>query len=208
MFGPDTSTVPDQLKKDPYLLNRLEYILCVIRESLRLQPPASTVRMAPKDFVLRHPDTGEHLPTEGMMIWPVDVGLGRSQRYWPDAAAFKPERYLDGSWNKDAWVPFSKGVRNCIGQELAIIESKVILAMTLREFDFETAFAEVDKLKGDGTGYPCDTKGVQEQVSWLLSRNTLDMVAYSSQFGEEMYQIQLGTAKPREGMPCRVRLSS
>lgn len=122
------------------------------------------------------------------MLWAVNVGLHRSNAYWTDPGVFNPDRFLASDWNKDAWVPFSKGVRNCIGQELAIIESKIILAMTLRNFDVDTRMDEVEKLKGDGSGYPCDVEGVQEQ------------------FGEEMYQIQLGTAKPREGMPCRVRM--
>jgi len=138
-------------------------------------------------IVLRHPETGEALPTEGHMLWAVNVGLGRSAAYWSDANAFNPDRFLKNDWNKDAWVPFSKGIRNCIGQELAIIESKVILAMTLRSFDVDTRMDEVEKLRGDGSGYRGDVDGVQKQ------------------FGEEMYQIQMGTAKPREGMPCRVR---
>ena len=140
---------------------------------------------------LRDPETNEALPTEHMMIWPVDVGFGRSKKYWGDPEVFRPERYLDPyGYNKEAWVPFSKGVRNCIGQELAIIETKIILAMTLRTFDFHSAFNELDKLKGDGSGYPSDTSGIQEQ------------------YGDEAYQIQLGTAKPREGMPCRIQLRS
>lgn len=62
--------------------------------------------------------------------------------------------------------------------------------MTLRLFDFEAAFGKEDLegLRNDGSGYPSDSQGIQEQ------------------FGDEAYQIQLGTAKPREGMPCRVRL--
>lgn len=75
-----------------------------------------------------------------------------------------------------------------IGQELAIIETKIILAMTLRTFDFQAAYDELDKLRGDGTGYPNATTGIQ------------------SQFGERAYQVQLGTAKPAEGMPCRLKL--
>lgn len=69
-----------------------------------------------------------------------------------------------------------------------MIETKVILAMTLRTFDFQPAFDELEKLRGDGSGYPSDVEGVQEQ------------------FGDEAYQVQLGTAKPREGLPCRVKL--
>ena len=123
------------------------------------------------------------------MLWPVDLGIGRSSKYWDDPYASRPERFLDPQgYNKEAWIPFSKGIRNCIGQELAIIETKVILAMTLRNFDFEPAYHELEKLKSDGSGYPSDTKGIQEQ------------------YGDEAYQIQLGTAKPREGMPCRLDL--
>ena len=195
VFGSDVSAVGDQLRRDPHLLNRLDYTLAVTREVLRLQPPASTIRVGQKGFFVHDPETGEPLPTEGFMLWPVDVGLHRSSKYWPDPHTFRPERHLHGTEDssanyasKEAWVGFSKGQRNCIGQELAVIETKVILAMTLRAFDFAPAFDELQKLKGDKSGYPSDTSGVQEC------------------FGDEAYQVQLGTAKPREGMPCRVRL--
>jgi hypothetical protein len=116
--------------------------------------------------------------------------MHRNPRYWPDPHKFNPERFLpnDTANDRDAWMPFSKGSRNCIGQELAIIETKIILLMTLRSWDFIPAYHELKALKGDGTGYPSDESGVQ------------------TQFGEEAYQIQLGTAKPREGMPCRLKL--
>jgi cytochrome P450 len=109
-----------------------------------------------------------------------------------DVHSFHPERWLtDSSQNpadRDAFMAFAKGPRNCIGQELAMLELKMVLAMTIRQFDFKEAFSEVEKLKNDGSGYPSDLSGVQEQ------------------FGEKAYQIQLGTAKPREGMPCRLSL--
>ena len=60
--------------------------------------------------------------------------------------------------------------------------------MILRRFEFVPAYNEVAQLKGDGSGYPNLTTGVLEQ------------------FGERAYQVQLGTAKPAEGMPCRLRL--
>ncbi|KAK5155969.1 hypothetical protein LTS14_005535 [Recurvomyces mirabilis] len=203
VFGPDPSAVTEQLREDPRLLNRLEYTLAVMREVLRMQPPASTIRAGIKGFFVHDPKTGEAMPTDGFMLWPVDVGLHRHSRYWPEPNEFRPERHLhstsahgekqDDSANfasNPAWVAFSKGIRNCIGQELAVIETKVILAMTIRTFDFHAAFDELDKLKDDGSGYPSDSQGIQEQ------------------FGDEAYQIQLGTAKPREGMPCRVSLRS
>lgn len=187
VFGSDPSTTAKRLKKDPHLLNSLPFTTAVIKEVLRIQPPASTVRIGSKGFFLHDPITGEPVHTEGLMLWPVDVALHRDPS-WGDPHVFRPERFLSSSEPNPRYVPFSKGNRNCIGQELAMIETKVILAMTCRSFEFESCYAEVGKLRGDGSGYPSDGKGVQEQ------------------WGEEAYQIQLGTAKPREGMPCRLRM--
>ena len=128
-----------------------------------------------------------------MHLLALDLGLHYNSKRWSEPYKFEPERWLtkapapEGA-DRDAWAPFSKSPRNCIGQELALIEIKIILAMTVRSFDFTAAFDELDKLKNDGTGYPSDTTGVQEA------------------FGEQAYQVQIGTAKPREGMPCRLSL--
>jgi hypothetical protein len=126
-------------------------------------------------------------------MWPSAPGFHRNPKYFPDPHTFLPERFLPSSPlsqtnNLNAWLPFSKGPRNCIGQELAMIESKVILAMTMRTWDFVPAYHELDLLEGDGTGYP------------NLKDGPLEM------YGERMYQVQLGTAKPAEGLPCRLRL--
>lgn len=189
VFGPDPSTAAQRLKESPHLLNNLPYTTAVIKEVLRIQPPASTVRLGSKGFFLHDPKTGELVHTEGLMLWPVDVALHRDPS-WGDPHVFRPERFLSSSSaeTNPRYVPFSKGNRNCIGQELAMIETKVILAMTCRSWEFESCYAELGLLRGDGSGYPSDEVGVQRQ------------------FGEEAYQIQLGTAKPREGMPCRLRL--
>ena len=48
VFGPDVKTVGAQLQKDPHKLNKLEYTLACTKEALRLQPPASTIRMGQK----------------------------------------------------------------------------------------------------------------------------------------------------------------
>lgn len=49
IFGPDTTKTGDMIKEDPRLLNKMEYGLAVIREVLRLHPPASTVRIGSKE---------------------------------------------------------------------------------------------------------------------------------------------------------------
>ncbi|EME43868.1 hypothetical protein DOTSEDRAFT_171756 [Dothistroma septosporum NZE10] len=192
VFGTDPNTVGEQIRKDPFLLSKLDFTLAVTKEVLRLQPPASTIRWAPSGFTIHNPETGENMPADDFMVWPVNVGMHRNPKYWPNPCKFDPDRFIQGSPsyaanNKDAWIPFSKGNRNCIGQELAIIETKAILAMMIRAFDIEIAYNEVYKLRNDGSGYPSLTDGILEQ------------------FGERAYQIQRGTAKPSEGMPCRIK---
>jgi hypothetical protein len=146
-------------------------------------------------FFLTDPETGERYPTDGWLLWAHNLGHMVNPNIWgQDVYAFRPERWLvddpqtKNPADRDAFMAFAKGPRNCIGQELAMLELKMVLAMTIRQFDFKEAFAEVEKLRDDGSGYPSDLSGVQEQ------------------FGEKAYQIQLGTAKPREGMPCRLSL--
>lgn len=194
VFGADPSKTSAILKENAHLLNKLDYTTAVIKESLRMQPPASTVRVGQKGFFLHDPATGEPINTEGLMLWAVDVGLHRNATYWPDPHSFNPERFLQNGSTapaNPAFVPFSKGPRNCIGQELAMIESRIILALTMRLFDFTPAYDEIAKLNGDGYGR---AEGAAE--------------AGMEQFGDEAWQVQKGTAKPRGGMPCRLSLRS
>jgi cytochrome P450 len=195
VFGTDPKQTSSILRENAHLLNKLDYTTAVIKESLRMQPPASTVRMGQKGFFLHDPQTGEAINTEGLMLWAVDVGLHRNATYWPDPNTFQPERFLQANNGSaaapanPAFVPFSKGPRNCIGQELAMIESRIILALTMRLFDFAPAYDEIAKLNGDGYGR---AEGAAE--------------AGMEQFGDEAWQVQKGTAKPRGGMPCRLSL--
>jgi len=58
--------------------------------------------------------------------------------YFQEPDTFDPERFLDKGKTQDAYAftPFSAGPRNCIGQHLALIEARVILAEFLLMFDF------------------------------------------------------------------------
>lgn len=119
--------------------------------------------------------------------------IHRDARIWgPDVDMFKPERFLPENADQvppNAWRPFERGPRNCIGQELALVEMKVVLALTLREFDIRATYDELGALSNDGSLWAKDAsfrRGPQEV------------------FGETMYQTLLAAGKPREGMPARV----
>ncbi|KAF4550472.1 Cytochrome P450-like protein 24 [Elsinoe fawcettii] len=179
------ANVANRIKEEPALLNKLEYMMAVVKETLRLHAPANTVRKGSEGFFITHPDTGEKYDVSGMDLLGTVLG-NHLHKAWGDPYTFRPSRWLDGTALDGAWVPFSKSPRNCIGQELATIEVRIVLSILLSEFGFTVAYNELDKLKGDGSGYRSDTTGVQEM------------------WGEPAYQQGM-TAKPREGMPLRVR---
>ena len=70
------------------------------------------------------------------------------------------------------------------------MEMRIVLALTIREFEVTAAFEELGTLAGDGSiwaGFGA-SKGKVQDVG-----------------GERMYQVLMAAAKPAEGMPARVR---
>ncbi|KAF4486301.1 putative cytochrome P450 cyp-13B1 [Colletotrichum fructicola Nara gc5] len=58
---------------------------------------------------------------------------------WLDASATDPQasaKFENGHIPLSSWRPFERGPRNCIGQELANIEAKVILVVLVGRYDF------------------------------------------------------------------------
>ncbi|KAE8341470.1 hypothetical protein BDV24DRAFT_151135 [Aspergillus arachidicola] len=150
VFGSDISAAAGILKQHPGLINRLPYTLAVIKETLRLFPAASALREGQPGVYLQDKN-GTKYPTEGLCIWIIHGGIQRNPNYWPDPHAFKPERWLVGPDHplyppKGAWRPFEQGLRDCIGQALALLDVKITLVLTLREFDFQDQYAEWDRL--------------------------------------------------------------
>lgn len=217
VFGSDISAaaVADAIKHDPHAVNKLEYMTAVIKEVLRLFPPASTLRelhqpsdiAATKDEVMIDPKTGATWPLKGFDIWPVATMIHRNEAFFPDPVKFVPERFLPGQTpypdaklhtpaGKDAWRPFEKGPRNCIGQELAMLETKIALALVVPELDFTAEYG--GKPINEGDWVPVETRDEYQDGKPGVERLTIE--------GHRPYQVLLGAARPADGMTGRLRL--
>ncbi|KAL8904983.1 MAG: hypothetical protein Q9171_006852 [Xanthocarpia ochracea] len=182
LYGSDTQKTAEAITNDPHSLNRLPYTMAVLKEVLRLFPPVSTVRRGDPNIPIHF--NGRRFPTDGFMVWPAASGIQRQPELWPDAEKFIPERFLAKEGDplcppKGAWRPFEYGPRNCIGQELAYIELKIFMVLTLRDFDIRPAYEEQDKLDGK------------------------DRSAHTVDGGDRAYQILIATAKPALGYPAQ-----
>lgn len=189
ILGVDISAAPDLLKKDPNIINKLPYTLAVIKETLRLYPTASSAREGHPDVPVVY--NGEVHPTAGYLVLINQHTMFRNPELYPSPDEFIPERFLPSPNNfqdvvKDSFRPFEKGPRACIGQELALMEIKVFLALTIREFDFKDEYEENDRRLG------------REKPG-----DTLD--GKRGMFGYRAYSVLVASAKPVDGMPMSVK---
>lgn len=114
-------------------LKKLKYLECVIKEALRLFPSVPLfARHLNEDC-----EIVGHKIVKGSEVAIFTYALHRDPKYFPDPEEFKPERFFpENSQGRHpyAYVPFSAGLRNCIGQKFAIMEEKTILSCILRKF--------------------------------------------------------------------------
>ncbi|XP_071978708.1 cytochrome P450 4V2 [Engystomops pustulosus] len=114
-------------------MKKLRYLEAVVKEALRLYPSVPFfARTITEDCTIR----GFAVP-KGVNVVIVPFALHRDPEFFPQPEEFKPERFLPenaSGRNPYAYIPFSAGLRNCIGQRFALMEEKVVLAAILRNF--------------------------------------------------------------------------
>ncbi|XP_078527734.1 cytochrome P450 4B1-like [Lissotriton helveticus] len=116
-------------------LGKMTYTTMCIKECLRLYPPVPAISRS-----LSKPMTffdGRTLP-EGFVAFVSIYSIHRNPTVWKDPEVFDPLRFSpENSCDRHshAFVPFAAGPRNCIGQNFAMNEMKVALALTLLRFE-------------------------------------------------------------------------
>jgi cytochrome P450 len=119
---------------------RLAYAERILRESLRLYPPAWLMpRIAAEECEIR----GYRIP-KGASVLVSQWIVHRDPRFFPDPERFDPDRWTEEfarSLPRFAYFPFGGGPRICIGNHFALLEATLILAAIAQRFRLRLASA-------------------------------------------------------------------
>ena len=110
----------------------------VIKESLRLYPPAPVFTREP----IGATTLGGYEIPEGAILVTAPYFLHRDPRYFVEPLRFWPERWAGGlerSLPRCTYFPFGAGPRICIGQQFALMEARLLLASLVSKFRFTLA---------------------------------------------------------------------
>jgi cytochrome P450/NADPH-cytochrome P450 reductase len=130
VLGPDTDAKPTYQQ-----VTQLTYITQILKEALRLWPPAPIYGIAPlQDEVIG----GKYRLKKDTFIAILVLALHRDPSVWgPNPDAFNPDNFSPEAEAKrpiNAWKPFGNGQRACIGRGFAMHEAALAIGMILQRF--------------------------------------------------------------------------
>ncbi|PLB52502.1 cytochrome protein [Aspergillus steynii IBT 23096] len=124
----------------------MPYLQACIKEALRVHPATGRplVRDVPPEGVTL---AGKFLPggtSVGVNSWVIHYN---EEVFGPDAAEFKPERWLENdkdklSFMEQNFIPFGSGARTCIGKNISLLEMSKVIPQLYRKYEFELAPGE------------------------------------------------------------------
>ncbi|PNX83664.1 cytochrome p450 71d11-like protein [Trifolium pratense] len=119
-------------------INELEYLKLVVKETLRLHPPAPL--LVPRECGQACEIDGYHIPINTKVIvnaW----AIGRDPKYWNEPERFYPERFIGSSMDYQGtnfeYIPFGSGRRICPGIIFGLTNVELVLALMLYHFDWK-----------------------------------------------------------------------
>lgn len=162
-------------------IKKMKFLRLVVAETLRMYPePPLLIRRCRTPDELPQGAGREAKVIRGMDIFMAVYNIHRDERFWPSPDTFDPLRFTRSHSNPDvpgwagfdpkkwegklypnevasdfAFLPFGGGARKCVGDEFAILEATVTLAMVLRRFEFsfdESKFEGKDDILSSAQG--------------------------------------------------------
>jgi cytochrome P450 len=119
----------ERLARHPAVVARMRegdptYLDAVVREVLRARP---ALTIAPRRLLAQVRIAGRLVPAGVQVAACLWLAL-RREDLWPQAAAFRPERWIDDpAPNPMSFIPFGGGVRRCAGAPFAEMEMREVL---------------------------------------------------------------------------------
>ena len=114
-------------------INKFNFLTCFIKESMRLYSPAIMISKTLDKSI----KVDDYIIPAGVKMDIVFALIHLNPKYWTDPHKFDPTRFNDKNLSKQhpyAFIPFSAGPRNCIGQNFAMAELKVLTAKLVSNF--------------------------------------------------------------------------
>jgi cytochrome P450 len=142
----------ERLARAPAALRRIrdgddEWIDAVVKETLRIRP---VLTVAPRKLAAPLRVDGLTLPS-GVHVAPCIYLVHRREDLYPDAAAWRPERWLGaGAPESFAWIPFGGGVRRCLGAAFATMEMAEVLRVVAARLDLAPAEGRGERMRRRG----------------------------------------------------------
>lgn len=109
---------------------KLEYAEAVVKESMRMFSP---VPYAGRKLTTEFTVDGFTFPKGAEILFSPYL-MGRNPKYFKDPLEFNPDRFVGLNAFPEGFIPFSIGMRKCIGQKIAMMSMKIIVAKIVRKF--------------------------------------------------------------------------
>ena len=117
-------------------LERLTFTRMVFDETVRLYPPAwGFSRQA-----LGEDRLSGYRIDKGHLVFMIPFVLHRRPSLWPNPEGFDPERFSperSARRHRFAYIPFGAGPRQCIGNQFAVMEATIIMAMISQRYSLD-----------------------------------------------------------------------
>jgi cytochrome P450 len=138
------------------------YLDAVIKETLRLCPPVPVVvRQLLEPMRLG----GYDLPA-GATVAPCIHLIHRSERFYPQAKSFIPERFVGRQPGTYTWIPFGGGTRRCLAASYAELEMKRVLRTVFNEVDLRPVSTRSERMRKSAISFSPDRRGLVIAEPW------------------------------------------